>query len=195
MSLYTPESQCQIVAKVSRWKEIEGEIVNFPGSAGHENVCAVEFGALSEDFRVAKQRIFDGFRVSDVPVPAASGSKFKTGDSKGVSGGQRSHQAVHLVGLVLFQAAQGNCQHDRHAAGDAQMHGGLAAQEVVVDLKVAAHACVDSLQGISPVKGLLPFAGIARTWTEGAHGMLSIVDLDAHDALLVTINGKLLYHL
>ena len=64
------------------------------------------------------------------------------------------------------------------------MHGGFAAQEVVVELKVAAHACVDSLQGISPVKGLLPFAGIARTWTEGAHGMLAIVDLDAHDTLL-----------
>ena len=64
------------------------------------------------------------------------------------------------------------------------MHGRFAAQEMVVELKVAAHACVDSLQGISPVKGLLPFAGIARTWTEGAHGMLAIVDLDAHDALL-----------
>ena len=82
-------------------------------------------------------------------------------DGKGVSGGPRSHQA----------------------AGDAQMHGGLAAQELVVELKVAAHACVDSLQGVSPVKGLLPFAGVARTWTEGAHGMLAIIDLDAHDAL------------
>ena len=64
------------------------------------------------------------------------------------------------------------------------MHGGLAAQEVVVELKIAAHACVDSLPGVWQVKGLLPFAGVARTWTESAHGMLAIVDLDVHYVLL-----------
>ena len=52
------------------------------------------------------------------------------------------------------------------------MHGGLAAQEMVVEQKVATHACVDSLQGVSPVKSLLPFAGVARIWTEGARGLL-----------------------
>ena len=64
------------------------------------------------------------------------------------------------------------------------MHGGFAAQEVVVEQKVATHAHIESLQGVSPVKGLLPFPGVARTWTEGAHGMLSIVDFDAHNVLL-----------
>ena len=64
------------------------------------------------------------------------------------------------------------------------MHGGFAAQEVVVEQKVATHAHIESLQGVSPVKGLLPFLGIARTWTESAHGMLSIVDFDARNVLL-----------
>ena len=145
------------------------------GRLWHENVRIGEFGALSEDFRAAKRRNFDDFRVSDVPVHSASGSKVKTGDGQWVSGGYRSHQAAHLVGLVLFQATQGNCQHDCHAAGDTQMHAGFAAQEVVVEQKVATHACVDSLKGVSPVKGLVSFSGIARTWIEGAHGMLDIV--------------------
>ena len=50
----------------------------FRGRLRHENVLIGEFGALSEDFRVAKRRIFGDFRVSDMPVPAVSGSMVKT---------------------------------------------------------------------------------------------------------------------
>ena len=66
---------------------------------------------------------------------------------------------------------------------DARMHGGFAAEEVVVEQRVAFHTCVDLLQGVSSVKKLLPFPGVAQTWTEDAHGMLSIVDLEAHHTL------------
>ena len=62
-------------------------------------------------------------------------------------GDERCHQAVHLVGLVLLQAAQ--VQHDGHAAGDVQ-HGGFAADEVVVKQEVVRNACIDSLQCVSP---------------------------------------------
>ena len=51
-----------------------------------------------------------------------------------------SPQVAHLVGLVLFQVAQGDRQYDGHAAGDAQMHGGFTAQEVVFEQKVASYA-------------------------------------------------------
>ena len=64
------------------------------------------------------------------------------------------------------------------------MHGGFAAQEMVVKQKVSTHACVNSLQRVSPVNGLLPFSGVVRTWTEVVHRMLSIVDLDANHTLL-----------
>ena len=64
------------------------------------------------------------------------------------------------------------------------MHGGFAVEEVAVKQKVASHACIDSLPGVSPIKNLLPFSGVAQTWTEDAHTMLAIVDLDAHHTLL-----------
>ena len=64
-------------------------------------------------------------------------------DDKRVSGGQRCHQVAHLVGIVLFQVALGDRQHDGHAAGNAQKHGGFAAEGVVVEQKVAPHAYVD----------------------------------------------------
>ena len=53
------------------------------GRPWHENVRVGEFGALSEDFRAAKQRIFGDFRVSDVPVSAASGNMVKNGTASG----------------------------------------------------------------------------------------------------------------
>ena len=74
-----------------------------------------------------------------------------------VSGGEQCHQATHLVGLVLLQPTWGKRQHDGHAAGEAQMHGGLAAKEVVIEQTVASHAWVDSFQGVSPDKYLFPY--------------------------------------
>ena len=68
---------------------------------------------------------------------------------------------------------------------DAQMHGEFAAKEVVVEQKVAFHACVDSLQDVSPVKNPLPSPGVARkAWTEHAPGMFSVVEPDADYSLL-----------
>ena len=84
---------------------------------------------------------------------------------------------------IFSLVAQGDRQHDRHVASDAQMHGGFVVEEVVVEQKVASHACVDSLQGVSQVKNLLPFPGVAQTWTEDAYGMLSVVEQNADYSL------------
>ena len=54
----------------------------------------------------------------------------------------------------------------------------LVADEVVVKQEIAHAACIDSVQGISLDKDLLPFT--ARTLPEDAHRMLSIVDLDTY---------------
>ena len=64
------------------------------------------------------------------------------------------------------------------------MHGGFAADEVVVKHEVSCDACIDSLQCVSPHLRLLPFSGAARARAEGAHGVLAIVDLDANHPLL-----------
>ena len=103
----------------------------------HENVVVGEFGAWSEDFRTAKRRIFGDIRVSDVPMPVASGIMVKTGMT---SGFQVDSGVTRLLCLVGLQVAQGDRQHDSHAAGNALKHGGFAAEEVIVELKVAAHA-------------------------------------------------------
>ena len=63
------------------------------------------------------------------------------------------------------------------------MHGGFAADEVVVEQEVACDACIDSLQCVSPHLCLLPFSGATRTRAEDAHGVLAIVDLDANHSL------------
>ena len=64
------------------------------------------------------------------------------------------------------------------------MHSGFAAEEVVVNHKVASHECIDSLQGVSPIKNLLPFPGVAQTWTEDVNEMFSVVEPEADYSLL-----------
>ena len=71
------------------------------GRLWHENVRSGEFGALSEDFRAAKRRIFGDFRVSDVPVPAASGSKVKTGTARGFQAASEVTRLRILSGLFF----------------------------------------------------------------------------------------------
>ena len=71
------------------------------GRLGHENVLVGELGALSEDFRVAKRRIFGDFRVSDVPVPAASGSMVKTGTANVFQAGSGVTRLHILSSLFL----------------------------------------------------------------------------------------------
>ena len=65
----------------------------------HENVRAGEFGALSEDFRAAKRRIFGDFRVSD--VPAASGSMVKIGTARGFQAASEVTRLRILSGLFF----------------------------------------------------------------------------------------------
>ena len=48
-------------------KKLKAKLLISRGRLWHENVLIGKFGALTEDFR-----------VSDVPVPAASGSRVKT---------------------------------------------------------------------------------------------------------------------
>ena len=67
----------------------------------HENVLIGEFGALSEDFRVAKRRIFCDFRVSDVTMPAASGSMVKTGTAGGFQAASGVTRLRILSGLFF----------------------------------------------------------------------------------------------
>ena len=64
------------------------------------------------------------------------------------------------------------------------MHGGFAAEEVVVEQEVASHTCIDSLQGVSPGQSLLSFPSVALIRTEDAHRMFSIVDIGANHSLL-----------
>ena len=80
-------------------KKLRAKLLISRGRLWHENVLAGEFGVSSEDFCVAKSRISSDFRISDVPVPAVFDSLVKTRAANG------------------FQAAQGDCQYDRHATG------------------------------------------------------------------------------
>ena len=73
----------------------------FRGRLRHENVRAGQFGALSEEFRAAKQRIFGDFRVSDVPVPAASGSMVKNGTASGFQAASGVTRLRILSGLFF----------------------------------------------------------------------------------------------
>ena len=90
---------------------------------------------------------------------AASGSMVKTGTTSLFQTASGVTKLRILSGLFFSRQPKA-------IASDAQMHGGLATQKVVAD------ACVDSLQGVSPVNGLLSFPGVARTLIKGAHGML-----------------------
>ena len=82
-------------------KKLRTKLLISPGRLWHENVRAGEFGALSEDFRAAKQRIFSDFRVSDVPVPAASGSMVKNGTASGFQAASGVTRLRILSGLFF----------------------------------------------------------------------------------------------
>ena len=99
-------------------------------------------------------------------------------------GGKLCHQTAHLVGLVLFLIARSYNHHHHHATGKVQMYGILATDEMVIEQGDLSHACVDSLQGVSPVNNLFPFADATRTQTEDAQGVLSFVDIGANHTLL-----------
>ena len=71
------------------------------GRLWHKNFLVGEFGALSEDFHAAKQRIFGDFRVSDVPVTAASGSMVKNGTASGFQAASGVTKLRILSGLFF----------------------------------------------------------------------------------------------
>ena len=82
-------------------KNLTAKLLIFQGRLWHENVLIGEFGALSEDFRAAKQRILGDFRVSDVPVPAASGSMVKNGTARGFQAASGVTRLRILSGLIF----------------------------------------------------------------------------------------------
>ena len=107
-------------------------------------------------------------------TPAASCNLVKTKESS-VFQVASFTQTANLVRLILFLTAYRFRHHHRYATGSLQFHGSLGTDEMVIKQEVASHVYVDSLQGVSPVKYLFPFASFARTWTEDTQGMLSIV--------------------
>ena len=105
--------------KVLVRKKLKAKLLISPGRLWHENVHIGDF------------------RVSDVPMSAASGTIVRTGMTSGF-------QAASGVTKLRFLSScrQGGNQHDGHAAGNAQKHGKFAAKEVVVVQKIASHAYV-----------------------------------------------------
>lgn len=94
------------------------------GRLWHEYVRVDEFGALSKDFRAAKLRIFDDFRVSDVPVHPLLATRSKLGTASGFQAANEVTRLHIFSGLHFIQVAQGNCHRNptRGTLGDPSPH-------------------------------------------------------------------------